>query len=516
MKRLLLWVLALCLCCSVAIAERSVETTMPNAKDLSMNQEANTFVRRDPDTRMYQIVDADMNPLSEAYSRIDMREGQYIVYPEDGTKGLLNGQGQTIIPGGYDDIKILSDRWTAGILLKESTSENYDYSSSAFSDSKKFYLIDTVDIFYRGEKKATLTRAEWDDANAFGDYLIVRNREKQCTAYNKDFTISEARPDSAYSEYYQDYRTGRIIHLGSGQQAFVPECTLTKEEVNQCTWVNNSDQLLDLQGNVLADLSDYQNGHSIDKDTGMIRIRSNKKKYGLADPNGQVIIPCEYDEFGYDYKYALQMGYIYAVKDGKSGFVNLENGSETGFGFLESAGRQRSGFIVIEDPREGVILISAMIGEMPGRYSSVEIPYSSSVMFATVQEMDGRIHVIDAVGNDVLPDNPEIKSTYNVSYSKDGTLILVQDIERNYHLYKVSGQIDPPAPIPVQDGSWTCENGHAGNTGLFCSECGAPKPVEEPEKQSAEQPDDGTWTCENGHEGNTGKFCPQCGAAKPQ
>ena len=515
MKKLLLLLVALCLCCSAALAERSVEVTTPDAKDLTMNQEANTFVRRDPSTRLYQVVDADMNALSEAYSRIDIREGHYIVYPEDGTKGLLDGQGKTIIAGGYDDIKILSDRWSAGITLKESNSDNYDYSSM-FSDTKKFFLIDTVDIFYRGEKKATLNRTDWDDANAFGDYLLIRNRDKQCTAYNKDFTASEAKPDSSYSEYSQDYRTNRITHLGSGQLAFVPECTLTKEEVKQYTWVNNDHMLLDLQGNVLADLSDYQNGHSIDKDTGMIRIRNNKKKYGLADENGQVIIPCGYDEFGYDYKYALKMGYIYAVKDGKNGFVSLKDGRETGFSFLESAGKQRSGFIVIEDPREGVILISALAGELPGRYQSVEIPYSTAVMFATVQEMDGRIHVIDAVGNDVLPDNPEIKSTYNVSYSKDGTLILVQDIERNYHLYKVSGQIDPPAPIPVQDGSWTCENGHTGNTGLFCSECGVPKPVEEPDKQSAEQPDDGTWTCENGHEGNTGKFCPQCGAAKPQ
>ena len=58
----------------------------------------------------------------------------------------------------------------------------------------------------------------------------------------------------------------------------------------------------------------------------------------------------------------------------------------------------------------------------------------------------------------------------------------------------------------AQDESWTCENGHAGNTGKFCTECGAPKP---------EPVDDGTWTCENGHEGNTGKFCSECGAPKP-
>ena len=53
------------------------------------------------------------------------------------------------------------------------------------------------------------------------------------------------------------------------------------------------------------------------------------------------------------------------------------------------------------------------------------------------------------------------------------------------------------------DGTWTCENGHAGNTGKFCTECGAPKPA-----------DDGTWTCVNGHTGNTGKFCSECGAPK--
>ena len=50
--------------------------------------------------------------------------------------------------------------------------------------------------------------------------------------------------------------------------------------------------------------------------------------------------------------------------------------------------------------------------------------------------------------------------------------------------------------VSAQEESWTCINGHEGNTGKFCNECGAPRPV----------PED-PWTCENGHEGNTGKFC---------
>ena len=48
---------------------------------------------------------------------------------------------------------------------------------------------------------------------------------------------------------------------------------------------------------------------------------------------------------------------------------------------------------------------------------------------------------------------------------------------------------------------WTCACG-AKNTGKFCSECGAKKPVAE------------GWTCACGHV-NTGKFCSECGAKKP-
>ena len=56
----------------------------------------------------------------------------------------------------------------------------------------------------------------------------------------------------------------------------------------------------------------------------------------------------------------------------------------------------------------------------------------------------------------------------------------------------------------MAEAGWTCENGHEGNTGNFCSECGSPRPVVSD-----------TWTCVNGHEGNTGNFCSECGAPRP-
>lgn len=57
---------------------------------------------------------------------------------------------------------------------------------------------------------------------------------------------------------------------------------------------------------------------------------------------------------------------------------------------------------------------------------------------------------------------------------------------------------------PTSSG-WTCAKcGQTGNTGKFCSNCGAPRP-------------DAAWTCAKcGQTGNTGKFCSNCGAGKPE
>ena len=51
-----------------------------------------------------------------------------------------------------------------------------------------------------------------------------------------------------------------------------------------------------------------------------------------------------------------------------------------------------------------------------------------------------------------------------------------------------------PAAAPAQTAGWTCSCGKTGNTGKFCSECGAPQPVAE------------GWTCSCGAV-NEGKFC---------
>ena len=61
----------------------------------------------------------------------------------------------------------------------------------------------------------------------------------------------------------------------------------------------------------------------------------------------------------------------------------------------------------------------------------------------------------------------------------------------------------------AEDTAWTCpECGHEGNSGNFCSNCGAGRP--EPET-------DLFWNCPAcGREGNDGNFCSNCGAKRPE
>ena len=53
-----------------------------------------------------------------------------------------------------------------------------------------------------------------------------------------------------------------------------------------------------------------------------------------------------------------------------------------------------------------------------------------------------------------------------------------------------------------QASGWKCACGNDGNTGKFCSECGAKKPEAD------------TWVCSCGNTA-TGKFCSECGSKRP-
>ena len=59
------------------------------------------------------------------------------------------------------------------------------------------------------------------------------------------------------------------------------------------------------------------------------------------------------------------------------------------------------------------------------------------------------------------------------------------------------------AAAEARASGWSCSCGSEGNTGNFCSECGARRPVAD------------SWTCSCGNVA-TGRFCSECGARRPE
>ena len=437
MKRFLAILLVLLLCCSAAAAE--VTSKKLETNDASLIGPLNLLVVQGED-RLEHLADTEMNLLSDGYYSVSYDNTANAIKvrePEKGLYGTIGRDGKVLVPVQYDELDALSDRWTAGIMLTESTGENYDYQT--LLGEKKYYLVDTVDIWYLDTKLATLTREEYRSAAAFGDYLCIRDRNDAYTFVNKAF--EKPAGEVTYSQEYSEAR-GAVTHCGTGLPAFTEGCTLTAEEVRQRTYIfedysAKTKTLKDLQGNVLADLSAYDSC-TLDRDTGLITIRNEEKKKGLLDAEGKELFPCLYDELDFDLAKAARTGWIEAVRDGKAGFVSLKDGSESGFEYQQDAVKLKGYFLKVEDPKDGKILISPE-GELTARFAEAEPAYQAP--YAVVKESaDSSWTVIGLKGENVLPDAPEVNGDYGFSFSDDGSLILVYAKDYSYTLYTVTNE----------------------------------------------------------------------------
>ena len=515
-------------CCVSAAAEITLSDGAGAAAELNgyiwFEESLNVFGWRETEDDSWQLLTADGTPVDDArYKRLNY---YYVSSTDDYSVsawldngdplhccGILSKDGKLAVPAKYALARQISDRWAYGINVVETSAGDQDY---AFYDEsagqRKYCKIDSVDFYLRGNQVGSLNREAFGtgEVRAFGDYFAVKQLDGGWDYYNASLTKSPYTESDYASEYDTDYSgNGTVyIHCGSGQNAFTPSCTLTPDEVENAYQTDYEGNVYDLQGHVVFHydrdkyswLEDFHDGVAVGYASGL---------YGMVDITGREIIPPVYSQLG-DYDRPIQDGYIYAVKDGRVGFLNANGDVTCDFVYPDTDLYANGLFLSITNLDGTYTMLSAAVGELPDTYRSVST-YGNTKVFAG-QHMDKTWAIVDLNGN-TLMDGLEGRQMY---INKDATFALTRVEDKLYRVYPLTAAGAAPASEPSGDApaaeaeTWTCENGHTGNKGNFCSKCGAARPAAEPEQPTSCRFCGYVFDPEE----EAPAFCPNCGAGQ--
>ena len=474
MKRLMGILLAAMLLMTGIVSAAGAESSYIDlqARDLIINRNSEVLACRFENSKYYCLIRPDGTKITpeqytSAYAVSDYPFFEVEAESRDGIhdEGIIDEEGHVIVPVQYADVMAVSDRWAYGVKLVPSNSDDKDYTFTNYSTNEKtFYRIDTVDFYYRGTLAGSLSRSDFEGyPSAYGDYLCVQTRE------SKD----------VYGEYTSSYhnRKTTYVHNGSGQVAFDPACTLTADEVAESIRYEKG-KFIDLQGNEpfkAAQNYDYvsfkKNGYAI--------VNMNSKK-GLIDSQGKELIPVEYDDLSY-VDNPLEFGVISAEQGGKFGFLDAAGNVTCGFTYPKDIVRDYGPLATVQNLDGTTIVLSGAVGELPEHYTEVDMSYYSRAFVA--KNANGECSLIDMTGETLIP----YVDAWGIYFNRAATVAYYSMGSREYRIYTFTHDDAAPAPAaPTEnnetdagDGTWTCSNGHTGNTGKFCPECGEPKPAED-------------------------------------
>ena len=239
---------------TVAIGDHPAEPIEVFTGDVALEESgrisADSFIRetdilafRDKNGK-YALMDLNGNMLTESVYEDDFR-GQYgnvvaTLGDGSGAKGVLDSDGAAVIPFNYPVVSVLNEKWGIGFGLKEGGSEeDYDFRSGG-----QYYQITQADIYYFDSEEpvpvSSLGRAQYLDAGAKGDFIIVRDRNDLCSLFDSSFSFvdnvsstydfREYDPDTLLSEALSN-ATGYSVGGFRGSYATARDYNIGKEGV---------------------------------------------------------------------------------------------------------------------------------------------------------------------------------------------------------------------------------------------------------------------------------------------
>lgn len=514
MKKIVSILLALSLVLGLCACAEAVKTSAYYSAEL--NKTSNLLAVQKERSDKWYIVDANGNRVNEtAFDEVNDYDSYFKVTIQNGTinrNGAVDRNGKLVVPCEYSLLDFVSDKWVVASHTVKADESNYDVKIYTSGDNE-FAIVDYRDFYFEGTKVGTMNRTDYDYGYAYGDYLIVRNKAGKVNGYNKNLVKSPLEC-STTSEYEEVRENGVYVkyHLGSGQKAFCPGCTLTKDEVE--TWLNSDSKynFYDLQGNLVFSAGALATSVYGFNGRSCTRMSSNTGK-GMLSCDGTVMIPCVYDEVNYSYPFDR---FVAVNKGGKLAYYDVKNGKEsyaTNYPF--NSCKVHNNFAWIQD-LDGSIIVITPLGQLEKRYASVTYSTYSGAGLLTVLDLEGKVGVIDISGSEALPLDACFKDTYNITVSYDGSVIVAYNTNSRLdevYTYTAPAEQNAPEAEPEKEdepadevSGWTCPECGSVNEGNFCPNDGTKKP---------EQPADSSWFCPECGSKNEGNFCPNDGTKKP-
>ena len=487
----------------------------------------------------YGLYDRDGNLMSALYRYAAGDKYYGEVYNEAyrlNCRGLISGRtGEQVVPTIYGAFQIVNEDWVMGIKLSQATDSDYDYSVTGYG----YCIIDSVDVIYRGEIVAKLSRDEYSRNNyAYGAYCGICIDWKHMLWIDSEGNCISVTSDHVDTEEFTTVYGEGIFHNPTQQYAFDSACMLEASEVKQSIWYNSSGNFIDLQGNAFSQGPyAHREYDRIKYNGGNYMVVYAGETCGIVDMDGVEIIPVQYADIG---------GWLYTAKLFASGYQIVLDAAghlnyldiggsivaSTPFTLRSSANCKgfNNNAPIIAVKRQAPYttwyeIFTATRGLLETIYDDViEVRYPTQRIISV--KKNGQWGCIDMSGNVVVP----FKHKSALVISSDGTLASGTLNNGDYVIYTISytdstaastatptpeptvtptpvpttTPIATPMPTPtisaLRDGEWQCECG-AVNASKFCPECGAAKPVDVIRCDG----------CGFEPQGAVPNFCPECG-----
>ena len=273
----------------------------------------------------------------------------------------------------------------------------------------------------------------------YGAYLFVRLDKSSGFYLKTDGTRTEFTGESfSRGEYEEIYKQG-VYHHPTAQFAFVPECTLTADEVSRSVWYDaKTGDFLDLQGNVLREA--VQDGKplydSVRYYGGDYMLTKKDRLSGIVDMTGQEIVPPMYDTLGGDYAGLLfEGGYQAALEGGKLRFLTRDGqvSASVDYELKENdwKGLTNNAPMIYAEMNGKISVFTATRGELPTQYEEAARGQAGQELLAVKQ--DGLWGCIGMDGEVVVP----FVMKYAPEISFDGRYVVGSTAE-GYQLFTIS------------------------------------------------------------------------------